>query len=76
MVDPVTIDERGVCRWCMKQGTISFTPLKTDSKDPKIIRGIEEYNARVMADKLIKIADGIYACKECVSAYRLRVTDS
>ena len=76
MVDSVKIEEKGVCRWCMKPGIISFVPLRTDFEDPRINRANKEINARMMADKLIKIADGIYACKECVSAYRLRIAES
>ena len=76
MVDSVKISERGVCRWCMKSGIISFVPLKTVCDDSRMNKGIEEYNARIMADRLIKIADGIYACKECVSVYRLNVAES
>lgn len=76
MADAVKIEEKGVCRWCMKPGIVSFVSLKTDVKDPRIKKAIEELNARAMANKLIKIADGVYACKECVSVYRLRVAES
>lgn len=76
MVESVEISERGVCRWCMKSGVISFVPLKTDFKDPRVNRYNKESNARAMTDKLIKIADGVYACRACVSAYRLKTTEN
>ncbi len=36
---------------------------------------VENLNARIIANKLIEIAKGIFACKECVSAYGLRSTE-
>lgn len=76
MVDSAKVEERGVCRWCMKPGIISCVPLKTDFEDPRMNRSVKELNARVLADKLIKIAEGVYACKECVSVYRLNIAES
>lgn len=64
--------EKGVCSWCTKSGAISYTPLETNFQDPRMNICVENINARVMANKLIKIAEDIFACKECVSAYGLR----
>lgn len=67
--------EKGVCSWCAKPGIISYTPLETDFQDPRMNTCIEKINVSVMANKLIKIAKGIFACKECVSAYCIRPTE-
>lgn len=64
--------EKGVCSWCTKPGIISYTPLEADFQDPRMNTCIEKINVSVMVNKLIKIAKGIFACKECVSAYGLR----
>ena len=61
--------EHGICRWCAKEGVISYTPLQ--SLDSKMNKFIEETNVIMMNNKLIKIAEGIFACKECVKAYNL-----
>lgn len=64
--------EKGTCSWCTKSGTISYTPLETNFQDPRMNICVENINTRVMANKLIKIVNGVFACKECVSAYGLR----
>ena len=68
--------EKGTCSWCTKPGIIFYTPLETDFEDPRINECIERLNVRVMANKLIEIAKGIFACKECVSVYNLRIAES
>lgn len=65
--------EKGVCSWCKKSGIISFIPLEQNFKDSKMNIAIEQINNRVIATKLIKIAEGLFACKECVSSYGLKV---
>jgi hypothetical protein len=67
--------EKGVCSWCTKRGIISYMPLETNFQDPRMNICVENMNAGVWANKLIKIAKGIFACKECVSAYGLRPTE-
>ena len=65
--------EKGTCSWCTKAGIISFMPLRTDFlQNVELNKSVEELNARMMANKLVKIAEGIFACKECVSPYNLR----
>lgn len=67
--------EKGVCSWCTKSGVISYIPLEANFQDPRMNICVENINVRVMANKLIKIAKDIFACKECVSAYCLRPTE-
>lgn len=68
--------EKGTCSWCTKAGITSFIPLRTDIlQNVELNKSIDELNTRIMANKLIKIAEGIFACKECVSAYNLRPTE-
>ncbi len=64
--------EKGICSWCAKSGVIYYSPLETNLQDPRMNECIQEINVRIMAKKLIKIAKGIFACKECLSAYNLR----
>lgn len=64
--------EKGTCSWCTKSGIISYTPMETNFQDARINKSIEEVNLSIMANKLIKIAKGVFACKECVSSYSLR----
>ena len=64
--------EKGTCSWCTKPGIISFTLMETNFQDSRMNICIEDINARIIANKLTKIAKGIFACKECVSAYGLR----
>jgi hypothetical protein len=65
--------EKGRCSWCTKTGIKSFIPLRTDTlQNVELNKSIEELNARMMTNKLIKIAEGLFACKECVSAYGLK----
>jgi len=66
--------EKGVCSWCTKPGIISYVPMNTNFRGQRMKIGIcvEDLNAKIMAHKLIKIAKGVFACKECVSAYSLR----
>lgn len=63
--------EKGKCSWCTKPGIISYTLMETNFQDPRMNICIEDINVRIMTKKLIKIAKGIFACKECVSAYGL-----
>jgi hypothetical protein len=67
--------EKGVCSWCTKHGIISYTLMETNFQDPRMNIYVENINDRMMANKLIKIAKDIFACKECVSAYGLRPTE-
>jgi len=64
--------ETGICSWCTKSGIISFTPLETNFKDPRMNVCAEKINVSIISKKLIKMAKGIFACRECVSAYNLR----
>lgn len=63
--------EIGECRWCTKTGMISYTSLKPNFPNNDMNEYVENVNARIMASKLVKIAEGIFACEECVRAYRL-----
>jgi hypothetical protein len=67
---------KGKCSWCTKSGIISYTPLETNFQDPRMNECIKEINFRILANKLTKIAKGIFACKECVVAYNLILTES
>ena len=67
--------EKGMCSWCAKSGIISYKPLETNFKDPRVNECIERLNISVMSNKLIKITKGIFACKECVSTYNLRIVN-
>ena len=67
--------EKGICSWCAKSGIMSYTPLET-VKDSRVNECIKRLNIRIMANKLIKIAEGIFACKECISAYNLKIAES
>lgn len=64
--------EKGECSWCTKPGVISYTPMETNFQDSRMNICVENINVSVMASKLVKIAKGIFACKECISAYGLR----
>ena len=67
--------EKGVCSWCAKPGIISYVSVDTNFRGQKMNICVEDLNARIMAHKLIKIAKGVFACKECVSVYGLRPTE-
>ncbi len=68
--------ETGTCSWCKKIGIKSFIPLRTCAlQNAELNKSMEDLNARMMTIKLIKIAEGIFACKECVSAYGLKPTE-
>ncbi len=67
--------EKGICSWCTKTGIISYTPLETNFRDQRMEICVDDINTRIMAHKLIKITKGIFACKECMSAYGLKSTE-
>lgn len=64
--------ETGICRWCTKEGVVSYAPIGQNFRDPKMNEYAEEINIRMMNNKLIKIAEGIFACKKCVEVYDLK----
>lgn len=65
--------EKGTCSWCTKAGIVSFIPLRTDIiQNVEVNKSIEQLNTRIMENKLIRIEEGIFVCKECVSVYGLK----
>lgn len=64
--------EKGICSWCTKSGVIYYSQLETNFQDPRMNECVRQINVSIMAKKLIEIAKGVFACKECLSAYNLK----
>lgn len=56
----------------IESGIVNYIPLETNFQDYRVNESVDNLNSHFIENRLIKIAEGFYACKECVSAYNLK----